>query len=86
MEKGFGWCGDQEPYGHSSLSPWSYVETGEIYRRTNITETLHQSGLYAGVARCNPLLSEDKIKHTWNLQKKAPKGPSDSEKQDSLVW
>ncbi len=52
-----------------SWTPWSYVEIGETYRRTNITATLHQSVLYAGVARCNPLLSEDTWKHTWNLQK-----------------
>ncbi len=76
---------DQEPDGHSSCAPWSYVEMGETYRRTNITATLHRSGLYGGAARRNPLLSEDTWKQTLNLQK-APKGPSDCEKQDSLVW
>ncbi len=59
----------EEPDGHSSWAPWSYVEIGEIYRRTNITATLHRSGLYGGVAKLYPLLSEDKRKHTWNLQK-----------------
>ncbi len=32
---------------------------GETYRRTNITATLHRSLLYDGVAKLNPLLSED---------------------------
>ncbi len=36
-----------------------YVEIGETHRRINITATNHQSVLYAGVARCSPLLSED---------------------------
>ncbi len=72
------WC-------HYSWAPWSYVEIGEIYRRTNTTATLHRSGLYGGVAKLNPLLSEDKRKHL-DIYKKAPKGPSDSEKQDSLIW
>ncbi len=61
----------------------SHVEIGEIYRRTNITATLHRSGLYGSVVKLN--LSEDKRKHIWNFQK-VPKGPSDSEKQDYLVW
>ncbi len=51
------------------------MEIEETYRRTNITATLHQSGIYGGVARCNPLLSEDTWKHTWNLQKKHLKDP-----------
>ncbi len=58
------------------------MQMGETYRRTKITAALHQSGLYVSVAKLNPLLSEDKRKHTWNLQKKHLK---DSEKQDSLV-
>ncbi len=66
MEKGFGLSGDQEPGGHSSWAPWSYVEIGEIYRRTNITATLHQSGLYGGVAKLYTFLSVDKSKHAWN--------------------
>ncbi len=52
-----------------SWAPWSYMQMGETYRRTNITATLHRSGLYVSVARLNPLLSEDTWKHTWNLQK-----------------
>ncbi len=59
---------------------------GETYRRTNITATLHRSGLYSSVAKLNPLLSEDMhMKTHLEFAKKAPKGPSDSEKQDSLV-
>ncbi len=50
-----------------------------------LTATLHRSGIYAGVARCNPLLSEDTWKH-MEFAKKSPTGPSDCEKQDSLVW
>ncbi len=83
MEKGFGLCGDQEADGHSSWAPWSYMQMEETYRRTNIIATLHQSGLYGGVAKLNLLLSEER---TLGMCKKAPKGPSDSEKQDSLVW
>ncbi len=68
---------------HDHLWRWSTIE---IYKRTNTTETLHRSGLYGGVANLNHLLSEDKRKHTYNLQKKEPIGPSDSEKQDYMVW
>ncbi len=32
-------------------------------------------GLYGGVAKLNPLLSEDTRKHTWNLQKKKLNDP-----------
>ncbi len=39
------------------------MQMGETYRRTNITATLHRSGLYGGVAKLNPLLSEDTWKH-----------------------
>ncbi len=42
---------------------------GEIYRRTNITATLHRSGLYGSVDRLNPLFNVDTWKHNWNLQK-----------------
>ncbi len=59
MEKGFGSSGDEEPDGRSSWAPWSYLETGEIYRRTNITATL---------AKLNPLLSEDKRKPSKDPQ------------------
>ncbi len=69
MEKGFRKSGDEEPDGHSNWASWSYVEKGEIYRRTNITASLHRSGLYGGVAKLNSLLSEDTWKYTWNLQK-----------------
>ncbi len=44
---------------------------GETYRRTNITATLHWSGLYGGVAKLNPLLGED----TWENTKKHLKDP-----------
>ncbi len=37
------------------------MEIGETYRRTNITATLHRSGLYGGVAKLNPLLSENTL-------------------------
>ncbi len=63
------------PDGDSSWAPRSYVEIGEIYRRTNITATLHRSELYGVVARLNPLLSEDTWKHLA-FAKKAHKGPS----------
>ncbi len=75
------YTGDQEADSHSSWAPWSYMQMGETYRRTT---SLHL-GFMGGVAKLNPLLSEDEWKHTWNLQK-APKGPSDSEKQDYVVW
>ncbi len=60
------------------------MEIGEIYRRTNITATLHRSGLYGGVAKLNPLLSEDTWKHTWNLQKKHLKDPQTVRKK--ILW
>ncbi len=75
--------GDEEPAGHSSWAPWST----EIYRSTksSITATLHRSGLYGG--RPNSILSSVNTKEkTLEIYKKAPKGPSDSEKQDSLIW
>ncbi len=80
MEKVFGLSGDQEPDGHSSWAPWSYIQIGEIYRRTNITATLHRSGLYRSVAKLNPLLSVD----TWNLQKKHLKDPQTVRNQ--ILW
>ncbi len=51
--------------GHS-WAPRSYMQMEETYRRTNITATLHQSGLYGSVAKLNPFLSEDTWKPTWN--------------------
>ena len=39
----------------------SSVEMGEPSRRTTISEALHQSGLYGGVARQKPLLSKRHI-------------------------
>ncbi len=57
---------------------------GETYRRTNITATLHRSGLYGGVAKPNPLLSEDTWKHTWNLQKKHLKDPQTP--RNKIIW
>ena len=36
----------------------SSVEIGEVYRRTTISATLHQSGLYGRVARQKPILSK----------------------------
>ncbi len=56
-----------DEFRKKSPDPWSYMEIGEIYRRTNISATLHRSGLYGSVAKLNPLLSEDKREHTWNL-------------------
>ncbi len=79
--------GDQEHDGHSSWAPWSYVEIGEIYRRTNITATLHpiQSLWQCGQTQC--LSSVKKHEKTLGIcKKKAPKGPPDCEKQDYLVW
>ncbi len=69
---------------HSSWAPWSYMQMGETYRSTNITATLHRSGLYGGVAKLNPL--QWRHMKILGISKAAPKGPSDSEKQDSLVW
>ncbi len=51
-----------------------HIQMRKTYRRTNITATLHRAGLYSGVAKLYPLLSEDKRK--THLEK-APKGPSD---------
>jgi hypothetical protein len=36
----------------------SSMEMGELYRRTTISASLHQSGLYGRVARWKPLLSK----------------------------
>ncbi len=48
----------------------------KTYRRTNITATLHQDVLYAGLARLNPLLSEDPwTKHFEFTKKKHLKDP-----------
>ncbi len=69
---------------HSSWAPWSYMQMGETYRSTNITATLHRSGLYGGVAKLNPL--QWRHMKILGISKTTPKGPSDSEKQDSLVW
>ncbi len=38
---------------------------GETSRRTNITATLHRSGIRGGLAKLNPLLSEDTWKHIF---------------------
>ncbi len=58
----------------------------EIFRRTNITATLHRSGVYSNIAKLDPLLGEETWKHLEFAQKKALKVSSDSEKEDSLVW
>ncbi len=71
------WC-------HYSWAPWSYVAIGEIYWRTNTTATLHRSGLYGGVAKLNPLLSEDKRKHTWTFTKKHLKDPRTL--RNKILW
>ncbi len=42
------------------------VELHDHMWRTNITATLHQSVLYAGVAKRNPLLGEDMKTHLKN--------------------
>ncbi len=39
---------------NSSWAQWSYMQKGEIYRRTNITATLHRSGFYGGVVKLFP--------------------------------
>ncbi len=39
------------------------MQMRETYRRTNMTATLHLSGLYGGVAKLNPLLGEDTKTH-----------------------
>ena len=63
----------------------SSVEMREPSRKTTISAALHQSGLYGSVARRMPLLSKRHMT-TRLVCQKAPKGLSDHEKQDSLVW
>ncbi len=82
---GEGYCGDQEPDGHSSWAPWSYMQMGETYRRTNITATLHWALWQCGKTQSSLQVRHMKT-HLECAKKKAPKGPSDCEKQDSLVW
>ncbi len=60
------------------------MQMGETYRRTNVTATLHRSGLYGVVAKLNPLLSEDVWKHTLNLQKQHLKDPQTV--RNNIIW
>ena len=63
----------------------SSVEMGEPSRRRTISAALHQSGIYGKLTRRKPLLSKKHMTAWLELAKKAPKGNSDHEKQDSLV-
>uniref|UniRef100_A0A0E9XQ60 Transposase Tc1-like domain-containing protein n=1 Tax=Anguilla anguilla TaxID=7936 RepID=A0A0E9XQ60_ANGAN len=63
----------------------SSVDMGERSRRTTISAALHQSGLYGRVARRKPLLCKRHMTAHLEFAKKATKGLSDHEKQDSLV-
>ena len=58
----------------------SSVEMGEPPRRTTISSALHQSDLYGRGVRRKPLHDSP-----LGVCRKAPKGLSDHEKQDSLV-
>ncbi len=63
------------------------MQIGDIYRRTNTTATLHRSGLYASVARLNPLFSVDK--HRWQCRqtqfaKKHLKDPQTV--SNNIIW
>ncbi len=66
---------------HDHICRWEKPTEGQT--------SLHHStdlGFMSVWPDSNLLLSEDTQKPTWNLQKKkAPKGPLDCEKQDSLV-
>ncbi len=59
------------------------MEIGETYRRTNITATLHQSGLYVSVAKLNPLISEDMKTHL-EFAKKHLKDPQTV--RNKIIW
>ncbi len=84
MEKGLSYTGDQESDGHSSWAPWSYAD-GRNLQKDNITATLHDLGFMA-VWPNSILSSVNTHENTHGICKKQPKGPSDSEKQDYLVW
>ena len=47
----------------------SCVEMGETSRRTTITATLHQSGLYGRVARRKPFLTKSHMTACWEFAK-----------------
>ncbi len=57
MEKGLGYRGDQEPKGHSSRAPWSYVEEKSTEGQTSLQNSTDLGFIYGGVAKLNPLFS-----------------------------
>ena len=62
----------------------SSVEMGEPSRKTTISAAIHQSGLYARVARHKPLLSKRHMTARLEFAKRHLKD-SQTMKQDSLV-
>ena len=71
---------------HSDRAPKFLCGDGRTFQKDNhvVQPALHQSGHYGRGARWKPLLS--KMQARLEFAKKAPKGLSDHEKQDSLVW
>ena len=62
----------------------SSVEMGEPFRRTPISTALHQSGLYAGVARRKPLLSK---RHVTAHMEFAERNLKDSQNmRNKIIW
>uniref|UniRef100_A0A8K9X8G4 non-specific serine/threonine protein kinase n=1 Tax=Oncorhynchus mykiss TaxID=8022 RepID=A0A8K9X8G4_ONCMY len=62
----------------------SSVEMGEPSRRTTISAALHQSG-HCGCGQAEATPQQKALDTCLEFAKKAPKGLSDNEKQDSLV-
>ncbi len=62
------------------------MEMRETYRRTNITATLHQSGLDGKVTKLKLLLSKETWNPDWNLQKYTQITLTMKKKKHSLVW
>ncbi len=79
-------CLDWWPRSWWSLwAPWSYVEMGETTEGQ--TPLQHSTDLSFMLLWPNSILSSVKThENTLGIYKKAPKGPSDCEKQYSLVW
>ncbi len=69
--------------GRSLKQPGFFLELVS-WLNWGIDATLHRSGLYGGVAKLNPLLSEDKRKHTWTFTKKHLKDPRTL--RNKILW
>uniref|UniRef100_A0AAZ3RLV9 Transposase Tc1-like domain-containing protein n=1 Tax=Oncorhynchus tshawytscha TaxID=74940 RepID=A0AAZ3RLV9_ONCTS len=61
----------------------SFVEMGEPSRRTTISATLHQSGLYGRVVRREPFLSK---RHMTSRLEFAKRHIKDSQMRNKILW